>query len=114
MSFLGHPSVLCSLQCQASRYIRQQEGNTRAALSVYASSLLYTSSNQITLRNQFFVYFGTENIGFGGGGGGFAFMLDEELCQGTSCTSDTYSNDSLSFTDHFSCKELELWTLERD
>ena len=41
-------------------------------------------------------------------------MLDEELCQGTSCTSDTYSNDSLSFTDHFSCKELELWTLERD
>jgi hypothetical protein len=57
---------------------------------------------------------GNESIGFGGGGSGFAFMLDEDLSHGSSCTSETYLNSTLAFTEQFSCKQFELWTFEID
>ena len=36
-------------------------------------------------RNNYFVYLTEHNLGMGGGGKGFSFLLDEDLSQGSSC-----------------------------
>ena len=48
----------------------------------------------------------------GGGGGGFAFQLDDELDTGVSNRSDTYNNGQLSSSEFFKCLNLEVWFLE--
>jgi hypothetical protein len=48
----------------------------------------------------------------GGGGGGFAFMLDEDMSSGTSSISDTFGNNVLSFTEVFECSQVEFLTFE--
>lgn len=48
----------------------------------------------------------------GGGNGGFAFVLDDDLKSGTSSVSGTFDNEILSFTNLFECRQVELLTFE--
>jgi hypothetical protein len=48
----------------------------------------------------------------GGGNGGFAFVLDDDLRGGTSSVSGTFDNDILAFTNLFECRQVELLTFE--
>ena len=50
-------------------------------------------------------------LAMGGGGGGYAFQLDDELDTGISGISDTYSNDLLSSNEYYKCHNVEVWTL---
>lgn len=75
---------------------------------VFPSTKLYTWSK----RNDYFCYVSNENIGMGGGGDGFAVLLDEDLMQGSSSKSDTFLNPILSFTEQFQCTDLELIVFE--
>ena len=49
----------------------------------------------------------------GGGGGGFAFQLDDEMHEGTSNLSDTFENPMLSSNEFFKCLNVEIWCLEK-
>lgn len=48
----------------------------------------------------------------GGGNGGYAFQLDDELDTGVSNCSATFSNPILSSNEFFKCLNVEVWTLE--
>ncbi len=63
-------------------------------------------------RNEYFFCYGNDFIGMGGGGSGFAFMLDEDMSSGTSSVSDTFGNNVLSFTEVFECSQVEFLTFE--
>ncbi|CAM9914056.1 unnamed protein product [Choristocarpus tenellus] len=45
----------------------------------------------------------------GGGGGGFAFQLDDELDAGDSNASDTFGSPRLSSSEFFRCVQVEVW-----
>jgi hypothetical protein len=62
--------------------------------------------------NDFFILSNYDHIAVGGGGDGFAFQLDDELCTGISNRSDTYANKRLSSSEFFKCLNVELWSLE--
>mmetsp|Transcript_12151 Transcript_12151/g.15916 ORF Transcript_12151/g.15916 Transcript_12151/m.15916 type:complete len:777 (-) Transcript_12151:381-2711(-) len=47
-----------------------------------------------------------------GGGGGFAFKLDNELDNGVSNRSDTFGNTRLSSNEFFKCLNVEVWVFE--
>ena len=68
----------------------------------------------ISRRNELFAYFSNFSIGMGGGGEGFAFMLNEDMSHGMSAVSDTYGNRVLSFMDQFTCAQFEFWVFEDD
>ena len=101
-STLALVTVLCLGYFQVRRFTHGHTGK------LYL--LLYTILK--CGRNDFFAYFSNTNIGMGGGGAGFAFMLNEDMSQGTSAMSDTYGNSVLSFTEQFSCVQFEFWTFE--
>jgi len=48
----------------------------------------------------------------GGGGGGFAFQLDDELDTGVSGPSDTFGNPRLSSRGIFKCLSVEVWCFD--
>lgn len=62
--------------------------------------------------NDMFVISDFNCFAMGGGGGGFAFQLDDELDTGVSNRSDTYNNGQLSSSEFFKCLNLEVWLLE--
>jgi len=47
-----------------------------------------------------------------GGGGAFAWSLDEELLQGSSGACDTFASPQLSQEPQFRCCKLEVWALQ--
>jgi len=47
-----------------------------------------------------------------GGGGGFAFTLDNELYNGVSNKSETFGNTRLSSNEFFKCLNVEVWVFE--
>ena len=57
--------------------------------------------------------FGHEIVAMGGGGGGFAFQLDDEMNDGTSNASDTFDNPMLSSNEFFKCLNVEIWSLDK-
>lgn len=61
--------------------------------------------------NDYFVLSNTSHLAMGGGGG-FAFQLDDELDTGVSGPSETYGNPRLSSRGLFKCLDLELYVLE--
>jgi hypothetical protein len=63
-------------------------------------------------RNEYFFCYGNDFIGMGGGNGGFAFVLDDDLKGGTSSVSGTFDNEILAFTNLFECRQVELLTFE--
>lgn len=66
-----------------------------------------------TTRNELFVCSNTQSFGMGGGGGGFAFQLDDEMNDGTSNASDTFDNPMLSSNEFFKCLNVEIWSLDK-
>eukprot|EP01138_Halocafeteria_seosinensis_P014667 gb/GECG01014972.1/.p1 GENE.gb/GECG01014972.1/~~gb/GECG01014972.1/.p1 ORF type:complete len:194 (+),score=27.80 gb/GECG01014972.1/:1-582(+) len=46
-----------------------------------------------------------------GGGGGFAWYLDQDLLHGTSGTSQTFANPCLATSKDFKCVDMEIWGL---
>jgi len=65
-----------------------------------------------TGRNDFFVMSNIHHLAMGGGGGGFAFQLDDELSTGVSNSSETYDNQTLSSNEFFKCLNVEVWTFD--
>jgi TLD len=65
-----------------------------------------------TGKNDMFMISDSNCFAMGGGGGGFAFQLDDELDTGVSDCSDTYNNGQLSSSEFFKCLNLEVWLLE--
>jgi len=53
----------------------------------------------------------SHSLAMGGGGGGFAFQLDDELDTGVSNSSATYGNERLSSSEFFKCLNAEVWTI---
>ncbi len=53
-----------------------------------------------------------DSIGMGGGGEGYAFLLTDNLLQGSTHCSETYNNDKLTFTNIFACINVEVWILQ--
>ena len=49
-----------------------------------------------------------------GGGGSFAFQLDDELDTGVSGPSETFGNTRLSSRGMFKCLSVEVWGFELD
>jgi len=64
-----------------------------------------------TGENNFFVISDSQCFAMGGGGGGFAFQLDDELDTGVSNVSATYGNDQLSSSEFFKCLNIEVWSV---
>jgi len=88
---------------------REYFGNGESfVFSVFPSTKLYPWSK----RNDYFCYLTDSNIGMGGGGRGFSFLLDDELFQGSSGRSETFLNPILSFTEQFECADMELLVFE--
>ena len=77
------------------------------------SVLPETRAYQWTQKNDFFVVSNPTTFGMGGGGGGFAFQLDDEMHDGTSNMSDTFENPMLSSNEFFKCLNVEIWCLEK-
>ena len=46
-----------------------------------------------------------------GGGGGFAWFLDQDLLYGSSGTSQTFANPCLATSKDFKCVDMEVWGL---
>ena len=65
-----------------------------------------------TGENDLFVISSSENFAMGGGGGGFAFQLDDEMATGVSNRSQTYNNPTLSSNEFFKCLNVEVWMLD--
>ncbi len=65
-----------------------------------------------TGANHFFVLSNNTHLAMGGGGGGFAFQLDDALDTGVSNVSDTYRNHQLSSSEFFKCLNVEVWALD--
>ena len=65
-----------------------------------------------TGQNSLFVMSDSNCFAMGGGGGGFAFQLDDELDTGVSNCSGTYNNFQLSSSEFFKCLNVEVWLLE--
>jgi len=65
-----------------------------------------------TLRNNLFLYADNETIGMGGGGGTYALVLNSDLLRGMSSPSSTFSNPTLSSSQEFLIKDLEIWAFE--
>lgn len=59
-------------------------------------------------RNDFFMLFGQDSVGFGGAPH-FAIWLDSDLLYGNSGISDTFASPVLSGSTDFKVKALELW-----
>jgi hypothetical protein len=52
----------------------------------------------------------SKGMGMGGGGEGFAWFLDESLCNGSSGTSATFGNSCLASAPEFCCTAMEIWS----
>lgn len=63
-------------------------------------------------RNNFFILSNNDCIGMGGGAEGYAFLLTDNMLQGSTHRSDTFQNDILTFTNMFTCVNIEIWTLQ--
>ncbi|EWM28431.1 oxidation resistance protein 1 [Nannochloropsis gaditana] len=61
-----------------------------------------------TGKNDYFILSNAQHLAMGGGGG-FAFQLDDELDTGVSGPSDTYGNTRLSSRHVFKCLSIEVW-----
>ena len=61
--------------------------------------------------NDYFAIGDTGSIGMGGGGGGFAFCLDEMFDNGTSAESATFGNAVLASSKEFKCLSVEVYAL---
>ncbi|XP_062228477.1 uncharacterized protein LOC133926518 [Phragmites australis] len=61
-----------------------------------------------TGANNYFTFCSPEYLAMGGGGH-FALYLDGDLLNGSSSTSETFSNPCLSHTQEFKVKDVELW-----
>lgn len=72
-----------------------------------------TRAYKWTQKNEFFTISNPASFGMGGGGGGFAFQLDDEMHDGTSHISDTFENPMLSSNEFFKCLNVEIWCLEK-
>jgi hypothetical protein len=61
-----------------------------------------------TGKNDYYVLSNPNHLAMGGGGG-FAFQLDDELDTGVSGPSDTFGNTRLSSRGMFKCLSIEIW-----
>jgi len=64
-----------------------------------------------TGKNDFFLVSNESQLAMGGGGG-FAFTLDNELDSGVSSRSETFDNPTLSSSEYFKCLNVEVWVFE--
>ncbi|CAM9932955.1 unnamed protein product [Pylaiella littoralis] len=62
-----------------------------------------------TGANDYFCISSDSWLAMGGGGGGFAFQIDDELDAGESNPSDTFGNPRLSSNEFFRCLQVEVW-----
>ncbi|CAM9266743.1 unnamed protein product, partial [Phaeothamnion confervicola] len=62
-----------------------------------------------TGENPFFVLSNEACLAMGGGGGGFAFQMDDELDTGVSNASATFGNPRLSSAEYFKVLQVEVW-----
>jgi LysM repeat protein len=60
-------------------------------------------------NNDFSMYSNHEKVGMGGGGEGFAFVLDSDFYSGGTYESATYGNKKLAKHDTFLVKNVEIW-----
>ena len=65
-----------------------------------------------TRSDDSFVISDSKSLIFGGGSGGYAIQLDEELDTGVSFKSETYDNAQLSSSEFFKCLNCEVWSLD--
>lgn len=59
--------------------------------------------------NDYFCISSGSWLAMGGGGGGFAFQIDDELDAGESNPSDTFGSPRLSSNEFFRCLQVEVW-----
>ncbi|CAM9401537.1 unnamed protein product, partial [Hapterophycus canaliculatus] len=62
-----------------------------------------------TGANDYFCISSESWLAMGGGGGGFAFQIDDELDAGESNPSDTFGSPRLSSNEFFRCVQVEVW-----
>eukprot|EP00903_Cladosiphon_okamuranus_P021043 g19335.t1 len=62
-----------------------------------------------TGANDYFCISSESWLAMGGGGGGFAFQIDDELDAGESNPSDTFGSPRLSSNEFFRCLQVEVW-----
>jgi LysM repeat protein len=66
-----------------------------------------------TGQNEYFIWSNEDKIAMGGGGGGFAFVLDQDFAAGSCAASATFGNPSLVKTKRtFSIVNFECWGFE--
>ena len=62
-----------------------------------------------TQTNEFFMFSSHERVGMGGGGEGFAFVLDADFYRGGSYRSETFGNPRLTNSETFRVRNVEVW-----
>ena len=62
-----------------------------------------------TQTNEFFMFSSHERVGMGGGGEGFAFVLDADFFSGGSYRSETFGNPRLTKSETFRVRNVEVW-----
>ena len=62
-----------------------------------------------TQTNDFFMFSSHERVGMGGGGEGFAFVLDADFFSGGSYRSETFGNPRLTSAETFRVRNVEVW-----
>ncbi|ORX48544.1 TLD-domain-containing protein, partial [Hesseltinella vesiculosa] len=64
-----------------------------------------------TGKNEYLIYSTIDCIALGGGHGKFGLWLNQDLEKGHSEPCATFDNDCLSLHPHFTCLDLEIWSL---
>jgi hypothetical protein len=84
--------------------------NTSSPSAVGAAFKMY----EATMKNYYFMLTSQEMIGLGGGGGGFALLLDGDLNHGTSSSHcETFDSPVLSTETAFVCARCNLFSIHR-
>jgi len=65
-----------------------------------------------TLDNSYYLFTSPDSIGVGGGGGGFALYLDQDLNQGCSNDCETFASPCLASDSEFVCMNCNVYAIE--